>query len=164
MTDAQLDLTAALCDVILPADDRSPAASAVGVHEFIDEWVSAPYPQQQQDRALILHGLEWLERRCRESFDSGFSRASAADQATLVDMFARPESGRQQQENHLVFFARFRYLAVGAFYTSQVGMVDIGYIGNMPISGDYPGPNEAAMTHLSEVLRQLGLPTASPGN
>lgn len=157
MTDVQLDLAAAVCDVILPADDRSPAASAVGVHEFIDEWVSAPYPQQQQDRALILHGLEWLERRCRERFDSGFSGASTTEQASLVDTIARPNGGQQQQEDQIEFFTRFRYLAVGAFYTTQLGMADIGYIGNVPINGDYPGPNEAAMEHLSGVLRQLGL-------
>ena len=36
-----------LCDLIIPADEHGPAASAVGVPDFIDEWVSAPYEQQQ---------------------------------------------------------------------------------------------------------------------
>ena len=35
---------AALCDVIIPADDKSPGASSLGVPDFIDEWISAPYP------------------------------------------------------------------------------------------------------------------------
>ena len=48
--------TAALCDLIIPADAVSPSASAVGVVDFIDEWISAPYPQQRADRALILRG------------------------------------------------------------------------------------------------------------
>src|SRR5262245_57571256 len=36
---------AALCDLIIPADDTSPAASSVGVVDFLDEWISAPYPE-----------------------------------------------------------------------------------------------------------------------
>lgn len=157
MTDAQLDLSAALCDVILPADDRSPAASVLGVHEFIDEWVSAPYPQQQDDRELILAGLERLERRSRERFATNFATATSAQQAVLAGTIAdRGTSGRVTRD--AAFFARFRYLAVGAFYTTTAGTEDIGYIGNAPISGDYPGPSEEAMAHLSEVLRQLDLP------
>src|SRR6186713_597920 len=38
----------ALCDVIIPADEKSPSASAVGVVDFIDEWISAPYPRQRE--------------------------------------------------------------------------------------------------------------------
>jgi hypothetical protein len=37
-------------------------------------------------------------------------------------------------------------------------MEDVGYIGNVPISGEYPGPSKDAMTHLAGVLKQLGLP------
>src|SRR5687768_5238563 len=44
LTKAQLRLAAAVCDLLLPDDGRSPAASAVHVQDFVDEWVSAPYP------------------------------------------------------------------------------------------------------------------------
>src|SRR5688572_17817433 len=47
MTTLQLQLTAVLADLILPATDTAPAPSAVGIPDFIDEWVSAPYPEQQ---------------------------------------------------------------------------------------------------------------------
>src|ERR1044071_7314886 len=50
----------ALCEVILPADEKSPGASELKVPDFIDEWISAPYPQQKKDRQEILEGLEWL--------------------------------------------------------------------------------------------------------
>lgn len=159
MTDEQLDACAALCDVILPADERSPAASDVGVHEFIDEWISAPYPQQQRDRGSILENLEWLEMQCRASFGSGFAQADASDQEALVAEIATapPRDGKTDPRRQ--FFARVRYLAAGAFYTTQEGIADVGYIGNMPISGDYPGPSEAALEHLAGVLRQLDLPS-----
>lgn len=47
----------ALADVLLPADAHGPAPSAVGIADFFDEWLSAPYPIQQADRALIVPAL-----------------------------------------------------------------------------------------------------------
>ena len=49
--------TAALCDVIIPEDSKSPSASAVHVDDFIDEWISAPYPGHELDRKVILLSL-----------------------------------------------------------------------------------------------------------
>lgn len=157
MTDAQLATTAALCDMILPADDRSPAASAVGVPDFIDEWVSAPYAAQQQDRALILPGLEWLEQESLNRFGTGFATAEERGRAGLLDPLAGPRKAPDALAERARFFERFRYLTVGAFYTTEAGITDVGYIGNVAIGGAYPGPSEAAMRHLSGVLERLGL-------
>src|SRR6266850_6739570 len=55
-----------LCDVIIPADEKSPSASQLGVHDFIDEWISAPYPTQQEDRKIILAGLSWLDSESKK--------------------------------------------------------------------------------------------------
>jgi len=44
LTAEQRRLSGIVSDLIIPADDRSPSASAMGVVDFIDEWVSAPYP------------------------------------------------------------------------------------------------------------------------
>ncbi|HYP15660.1 MAG TPA: hypothetical protein VEQ65_00505, partial [Opitutus sp.] len=47
------------------------------------------------------------------------------------------------------FFARFRDLTAGGFYTTPQGMKDLGYIGNVPLpSFDGPPP---------ELLKKLGL-------
>lgn len=156
MTEAQLRTTAALSDLILPEDERSPSASAVGVPDFIDEWVSAPYPQQRDDRERILAGLEWLEQQSRDRFGAAFADAGEAQQSALVDAIAYPEKAATLEEP-AEFFRRFRYLAVGAFYTTEAGMKDAGYIGNVPVAGPYPGPSDEAMAHLGGVLKQLGL-------
>ncbi len=58
---AQRRTAKALCNVILPDDGRSPDAGSVGVVDFIDEWVSAPYPHQLQDRPVVLEGLAWMD-------------------------------------------------------------------------------------------------------
>src|SRR4030095_13959216 len=68
LTEQQRRTVTALCDVILPADHLGPAASALGVQAFIDEWVSAPYPMQQADRPVILDGLAWLETESKKRF------------------------------------------------------------------------------------------------
>src|SRR4051794_13002432 len=49
LTDGEMKSVTLLCDTIIPADEKSPAASAVGVPDFINEWVSAPYPTQVED-------------------------------------------------------------------------------------------------------------------
>ena len=64
----ELESLAALCDVILPADERSPSASALGAHDFIDEWVSAPYEGNERDLVLIRGGLVWLDREADTRF------------------------------------------------------------------------------------------------
>ena len=64
----ELQSLAVLCDVILPADERSPSASEVGAHDFIDEWVSAPYEATQEGGVLIRGGLVWLDREAHTRF------------------------------------------------------------------------------------------------
>src|SRR5437868_12662005 len=59
-TKQQHQTVSALCDAILPADETSRSASQLKVPDFLDEWISAPYPKQQADRQLILEGLKWL--------------------------------------------------------------------------------------------------------
>jgi Gluconate 2-dehydrogenase subunit 3 len=157
MTEAQLAVAATLCDMILPEDERSPAASAVGVPDFIDEWISAPYTQQRADRDVVLGGLEWLEHQSRSRFDASFTAAAEAQRADLVDSLAFPVASATDLAGQIEFFRLFRFLAVGAFYSTEQGMQDVGYVGNVAISGDYPGPSDEAMQHLAGVLEQLGL-------
>lgn len=160
MTNAQLEVSARLCDLMLPADDHSPAASAVGVPDFVDEWISAPYAAQQSDRELILAGLEWLERQSRSNYDASFTDLSEEQASELLDRIAWPDRLADDLDEEGRFFDRFRSVAVGAYYTTAAGMDDIGYIGNVPISGDYPGPSEEALAHLAGVLESLELTAA----
>ena len=157
MNNAQLQVTAALCDVILPADDRSPAASALGVPDFVDEWISAPYPRQQEDRELILDGLEWLEQECLQRFGDGFAAIGRARQHELLDDLAGSVVDPMVPPKRVAFFRRFRYVSVGAYYSTAVGAADVGYIGNVPINGEYPGPSDEALEHLANALDELGL-------
>lgn len=154
---AQLLVIATLCDLLLPDDGRSPAASTVGVHDFVDEWVSAPYPDQLADRAIILRGLDWITAQTKQSADMTFDRAPRELQ---VELFERLFGKRQPAPDFTdadQFMPKLRYLAMGAYYTSEAGIADVNHIGNTPIAGDYPGPSPQAQEHLQQALKRLGL-------
>src|ERR1700752_2504053 len=76
---------AALCDAIIPADGAYPSASAAGVVDFIDEWISAPYESQRKDRKTILEGIGWLETESKKRFGRFFFELSAREQTAICD-------------------------------------------------------------------------------
>lgn len=148
LTDAEKRLAAALADVIIPADEHGPPASAVGVADFIDEWISAPYEQQRDDRTLIRGGLAWIDAEALRRHGSGFIACSGDQQAAIVDAILQPggENARPPRE----FFVRFRYLVVGGYYTTPDGWRAIGYTGNVPL-GSFDGPPRAVLERLDLV-------------
>ena len=141
--------TAALCDLIIPADEQSPAASKVGVVDFIDEWISAPYPQQRGDRELILPGLLWIEAEAQQRFGRSFAALGDAQQRAIADDICSAAKAKPGFSTAARFFARFRDLTAGGFYTTPVGMKDIGYTGNVQLDR-FDGPP-------LEVLKRAGL-------
>ena len=149
LTAAQRRLAGTLSDLIIPADDHSPSASAAGVVDFIDEWVSAPYPEFQRDRGVVLGGFAWLDEETGRRFGRDFVDLEAAEQTALCDDIsdaARVDKGLHEAAQ---FFARYRDLTAGAFYSSPVGRKDLNYIGNLPLAS-FDGPPR-------ELLKSLGL-------
>jgi len=150
MTRAQLDTAAAACDHILPATATAPSARALGVPDFLNEWVSAPYPEQLKDRPLILGGLDRLAAGAQRRFGKPTPALSAAERAALIGPLAAAKGA------DLAFFRRIRRLAIGAYYTTPQGFKDIGYIGNVARARD-PGPSDEVLAHLERELARLGL-------
>ncbi len=149
LTDAQRRTTAVLCDTIIPADGKSPSASAVGVVDFIDEWISAPYPQQREHRPIILDGLEWIDREAESRFKKAFADLSENQRTTICDDICLKSAAKPPFTKAAAFFALFRNLTAGGFYTTPEGTKDLNYIGNVPLA-TFDGPPP-------EVIRQVGL-------
>lgn len=149
LSNAARDTAKALCDLIIPADEHSPAASAVGVVDFIDEWVSAPYPQQRSDREVVLAGLRWIDDESQKRFGEGFAAVDDAQRAQIADDICSPGKAKPAFGKAAKFFSRFRDLTAGGFYTTPVGMKDIGYTGNTPLA-KFDGPP-------IEALKKAGL-------
>jgi len=137
-----------LSDLIIPADDVSPAASSVGVVDFIDEWISAPYPNFADDRKIVIDGLAWLDQEAQKRFAKPFATLNNSQLTAICDDIANANP-RAELQSAAKFFARYRELTVGGFYTTPIGMKDIGYVGNVPLTS-YEGPPK-------EVLKKLGL-------
>ena len=146
----QRRLAAVLSDLIIPADERSPAASAVGVVDFIDEWVSAPYPRSVRDRPLVLDGFRWLDEEAQRRGGKGFADLEAAAQAAICDDICSVGRASADRQPAARFFALYRDLTAGAFYSSPVGRTDVGYIGNVPLTSFEGAP--------PELLKKLNLP------
>ncbi|QIK78267.1 gluconate 2-dehydrogenase subunit 3 family protein [Sphingomonas piscis] len=151
LTAAQLDTAAALCDTILPAEGQWPAPSTIGIHHFVNEWVSAPYPDQQADRATLLAGFAWVEREARRQHGRGYAQLGEAQRGAILTAAAAADPKGK------AFLDKMKFLTAGAYYTSEPGIEELGYIGNVPLEGDYPGPSAEALAHLDQVLASLNL-------
>jgi hypothetical protein len=158
LTQAQLALVAVLSDILLPREGAVPSASEVHVPAVIDEWVSAPYQRQQQDRVIILSALAWIDDEAMMRFDKTFTALNKTQQKAIMDDIAFDTAETPAQFKRIASaFDRFRGLVLAAFYCTPEGIKDIGYVGNVPIGGDYPGPTPEAYQHLDKVLADLGL-------
>jgi hypothetical protein len=145
-----------LGDLILPADAQSPGAGTLGVGAFVDEWISAPYPTQRNDREQVLGGLIWLETQSRVLHNAAFDALSPAQRAGLLDALTAtaPAAGMAKP---VAFMDTLRHLFVLGFYSLPEGKADMGFIGDQPTPGDYPGPSPEALKHFAGVLAGLGL-------
>jgi hypothetical protein len=137
-----------LSDLIIPADDESPAASKLGVVDFIDEWISAPYPNNQSDKPVVVQGLAWLDQESQRRFKNNFSALMEKERVAICDDIAAAKPAAQF-EQAAKFFARYRALTAGGYYTTPVGMKDLRYVGNVATT-TFDGPPP-------ELLKKLGL-------
>ena len=138
-----------LCDTIIPADATSPSASDVGVVDFIDEWISAPYPMQRADRKTVLEGLAWLDAEAARRFTKSMVDSSEEQLHSLCDDICYVPKAKPEHLEAAKFFARYRDLTAGGFYTTPQGRQDLGYVGNIPLPR-FDGPP-------LEVLQKAGL-------
>ena len=138
LTKEQRATATALCDLIIPADGVSPAASSVGVVDFLDEWISAPYPEHAEDRKTVVDGLSKVEGEAQRRFKTSFAKLSTQQMSAIADALVKDP-----------FFERYRALTAGGFYTTPVGVRDLKYVGNVAMEA-FDGPTP-------DVLKRLGL-------
>jgi hypothetical protein len=148
LNESQRATATVLSDLIIPADEHSPAASKVGVVDFIDEWVSAPYPVNQRDKPIVVQGLVWLDTESQRRFKNDFSALMEKERAAICDDISAPKPAAQFAQA-ATFFSRYRALTAGGYYTTPVGMKDLRYVGNVAME-KFEGPPP-------EVLKKLGL-------
>jgi gluconate 2-dehydrogenase gamma chain len=129
-----------LCDLIIPADERSGSATAAGVPEFIDDWLDFRKREDGDDNfaASILGGLVWLDHESNRLFQKDFALAVPEQQTQLLDRIAWPSRAAAADRRWAEFFTRFRDLTVSGFFSSKMGVADLPYLGNKAV-GEWKG-------------------------
>lgn len=117
-----------LADIIIPKDAKSGSASDAKVPEFI-EFIVKDIPEHQTP---MRGGLRWLDVQCGNRFGKSFKEASETQRIEMVDLIAYPKKAKPGMEQGVAFFNRMRDLTASGFFTSEMGVKDIGYAGNAP--------------------------------
>ena len=126
-SDSDLSLIAVLCDLVLPATTTAGSATDAEVPAFIDFIVKdLPYHQ-----IPILGGLMWLNGESNRRFNRIFESCADAQQKQILDDIAYPSTdATAQYDAGRKFFGRFRNLVLTGYYTTKMGIDDVGYVGN----------------------------------
>ena len=117
-----------LGDIIIPKDEVSGSASDAKVPDFI-EFIVKDMPQHQTP---MRGGIRWLDLQCIKQFGKAFKDCSPEQQIQLVDQIAYPNKAKPDMKQGVAFFSLIRNLTTTGFYTSEIGVKDIGYAGNTP--------------------------------
>ncbi len=117
-----------LADIIIPKDEVSGSASDAKVPDFI-EFIVKDMPNHQ---VPMKGGLRWLDMQCLKRYEKTFKDCSQGQQIELVDMIAYPKKAKPDMSQGVQFFRLMRDLTATGFYTSEIGVKDIGYVGNQP--------------------------------
>lgn len=121
-----------LVDIIIPRDDVSGSASDAKVPDFI-EFMAKDRPEHQ---IPLRGGLKWLDVQSSKRFNKVFTDCSASQQIEIVDDIAFPEQAKPGMEQGVAFFNLVRNLTATGFFTSEMGIKDLGYVGNRPNQWD----------------------------
>ncbi|HEY0676994.1 MAG TPA: gluconate 2-dehydrogenase subunit 3 family protein [Chitinophagaceae bacterium] len=119
---------AVLCDIIIPKDEVSGSATDAKVPDFI-EFIVKDMPQHQTP---MRGGLRWLDLQSMKRFEKAFKDCDSKQQLQLIDEIAYPTKAKPEMKQGVSFFSLMRNLTATGFYTSEIGIKDLGYVGNKP--------------------------------
>lgn len=135
---------AILADIIIPKDEVSGSATDAKVPEFI-EFIVKDMPHYQTP---MRGGLKWLDIHSYKKFEKSFKDLSSEQRIEMVDMIAYPKKAKPEHAQGVSFFNTMRDLTATGFYTTEMGVKDVGYVGNAP--NQWNGVPD-------DVLKQYGL-------
>src|SRR5690606_34244116 len=128
----EMKTISALADIIIPRDEKSGSATDAGVPDFI-EFIAKDMPHHQTP---LRGGIKWLDLQCMRRFNADFAACTPEQQIEIVDEIAFPEKAKPEMRQGVAFFNRMRDLTACGFFTSKIGIEDLGYMGNRPNQWD----------------------------
>jgi gluconate 2-dehydrogenase gamma chain len=132
LNEHEMKTIAVLSDIIIPKDDVSGSATEAGVPAFI-EFIVKDMPHHQLP---VRGGLKWLDLHCMKNFNNAFVNCPKEQQIQIIDQIAFPELAKPEMQQGVAFFNLMRNLTATGFFTSKMGIKDLGYMGNQPNQWD----------------------------
>jgi len=127
-TPAEMATITLLGDIIIPRDEISGSASDAKVPDFF-EYIVKDMPEHQTP---LRGGLRWLDVQCLNRYGNVFTGCSNTQQMEMINEIAFPNKAKPEMLQGVAFFNLMRNLTATGFYTSEIGVKDVGYIGNVP--------------------------------
>jgi hypothetical protein len=127
-TEHEMATITLLSDIIIPKDAVSGSATDAKVPEFI-EFIVKDMPDHQ---VPMRGGLKWLDLHSYKKHTKAFTECSGKEQIGIVDEIAYPEKAAPALAQGVSFFNKIRDLVTTGFYTAEIGVKDLGYMGNVP--------------------------------
>ncbi|MEN8800089.1 MAG: gluconate 2-dehydrogenase subunit 3 family protein [Flavobacteriaceae bacterium] len=126
----EMESIGVLCALILPANEQFGSALDAEVPVFI-EFMAKDIPELQ---TTLRGGLMWLDHKSNTEFNMEFKSASVDQQKTILDEIAYYEADIPMDKHPLEiqFFNLMCNLTLTGYYTTKMGIEDLGYKGNMP--------------------------------
>jgi hypothetical protein len=132
-----------LVDYVIPRDARSGSATDAGVPEFMDFMLG----ESAGMRTWMKNGLGWMNAECRARFGKGFVSCTDTQRRVVLDAIAYPKKAAPELKPGVDFFNNLRNLTASGFFSSRVGVKDLGYTGNVPV-GKWEGTPPQVMAWL----------------
>lgn len=126
----EMETIAALSVVILPPREPHGGPIEAEVPELI-EFMGKDIPEMQM---TLLGGLMWIDHKSNTEYGTEFKSATLEQKKEICDQICwhDTEIPLDNQALEIQFFALMRNLTVTGYYTSKVGIADLGYKGNQP--------------------------------
>ena len=126
----------ALCQTIIPADDQAKGAIEAGAPEFIDLITS----ENKEYQVALGGGLMWLDNTCIDRYGKAYLDCTPEQQKEILDLIAYSKNAKKDPSlgQGIKFFGFLRKLTADGFFTSEIGINYLGYIGNTFVK-DFPG-------------------------
>ena len=127
-TEHEMATITLLSDIIIPKDAVSGSATDAKVPEFI-EFIVKDMPDHQ---VPMRGGLKWLDLHSYKKHVKAFTECTSKEQIAIVDEIAYPQKAAPELAQGVSFFNKIRDLVTTGFYTAEIGVKDLGYMGNVP--------------------------------
>jgi len=120
-----------MCQAIFPPDAETGGAVEAGAPEFIDLLTSENPAYQLK----LGGGLMWLDAECSDRYGKAYLDCTPAQQKEILDLIAYRKNALDDPglSQGVEFFAFLRNLAADGFFTSEIGIKYLGYIGNLHV-------------------------------